>query len=265
MKPVVLYRRRSDDWEQVELKTCKKYFEVSETRLGLEQCLVIGRYSTLPFYLELQNDLERQNSRLINNSLEHHYIANFNYYSDVKDFTPKTYFNLQDVPKDENMKFVVKGRTNSRKQEWKTKMFANGYTEAANISCELMKDDMILHQGVIVRDFVPLKVLEIGMNDLPFSNEWRFFYYKKQRLCNMFYWGISEQKGTMTQEGLDFADKMASILSENATFFVIDIAEKAEGGWILIEMNDGQSSGIPEDNCEEMYSNLSKYIKEDLK
>jgi hypothetical protein len=36
MKPIVLYRRRTDDWEQAELKICKKYFDVSESRVGLQ-------------------------------------------------------------------------------------------------------------------------------------------------------------------------------------------------------------------------------------
>lgn len=256
MKPIILYRRLIEAYQQPELEIAKKYFEVTESRVGIKNRLVVARYSTWPFYRELYNDLQIQDSKLINSVPEWYYITNFNYYLDVKDFTPKTYFSLEEVPKDENMQFVVKGRTKSKKEEWKSRMFANGYTQAANIACDLMKDHEIFKQGIIVREFVPLKVLEIGLNDMPFSNEWRFFYYKTTRLSHFFYWVISDKVGTMTKEGLDFADKMAKILSENVTAFVIDIAETAKGEWILIEMNDLQSSGVDENHCDEMYGNL---------
>jgi hypothetical protein len=260
MNPIILFRRLSESWEQPELESAKKYFEVSETRIGLQNRVVIPRYSAYPFYRELERDVKLQGSELINSTHEWYFVANFNYYIHVKDFTPKTYFSLQDVPKDESMQFVVKGRTKSKKEDWNTRMFANGYTQAAEITCELMKDNEIFRQGVIVREFVPLKVLEEGINGLPFSNEWRFFYYKNQRLTNFYYWQISDKFGTIDQAGLEFADKIANILSEYCTFFVIDIAEKATGGWTLIEMNDGGSSGVAEDHADELYSNLSKKL-----
>lgn len=260
MKPVVLFRRITDSYEQPELAIAKKYFEVVESRVGLVDRFVVARYSAYPFFRELEHDIKIQGSRLINEFIQHFYIADFAYYLDVKHWTPKTYFSLEEVPKDENKDFVVKGRTKSKKEDFATLMFAHGYTAAANIACELMKDSAIFKQGIIVRDFVPLKVLEVGINGMPFSNEHRFFYYKGQRLTHFFYWTISDKVGEISQQGIDFADKMAAIISEHVPFFVIDVAEKAEGGWILIEVNDGISSGLPEEACDEMYGNLARFL-----
>jgi len=261
MSSIVLFRRLDRNvYQPPELSIIKKYFDVVESRVGLTNRLVIPRYSAWPFYKELEWDIEIQNSKLINSLIQYTYIADFMYYLDVKDHTPKTWFRLEDVPKDENMSFVVKGRTKSKKEDWNTKMFAKGYSKAADIACELFKDGLIHNQGVIIREFVPLKVLEVGINDLPFSNEWRFFYYKKTRLTYFYYWKIAEHGGTINQEGLDFADMIADKIAENTNFFVIDIAEKADGGWIMIEANCGTSSGLGEEHCDEMYGNLRKCL-----
>lgn len=256
MSPIILYRQIFDKKPDLELNIAKKYFEVTESRVNIPNRLVIARYSVWPFYKELNNDIELQGSRLINSVAEHQFITDFEWYECVKQFTPQTYFSLQETPKDENKLFVVKGRTKSKKEHWNTLMFAKGYSQAAQIVCKLNEDDELSRQGIVIRDYVPLKKLEIGINDMPFSNEWRFFYYKNTKLCHFFYWVISEKVGEMNQEGLDFAAKIANTLSEHLTFFVIDIAQKEDGSWILIEVNDAQSSGIPEENCDEMYGNL---------
>ncbi len=262
MEPVVLFRRLDRNvYKPLELTVLAQYFDVTESRVGIQNKLVIPRYSAWPFYKELEFDIEIQGSKLINNLIEHFYIADFLYYEDVKEHTPKTWFRLYDVPKDENMRFVVKGRTKSKKEDWNTKMFAKGYSQAANIAGELFKDGLIHSQGIIFREFVPLKVLEVGINDLPFSNEHRFFFYKNTLLTHFYYWKIAEHDGVVNEEGINFARMVASKISEHTNFFVLDIAEKADGGWILIEVNCGTSSGLDEEHANEMYKNLAQALK----
>ena len=48
---------------------------------------------------------------------------------------------------------------------------------------------------------------------------------------------------------------------EQTNFFVMDIARTAEGKWIIIELNDGQQSGLSNVDPEELYSNLAKALK----
>ena len=256
MEKVVLFRKCFNS--ENELEIAKKFIPVSESRVGLSNKLVIGRYSVLPYYKELEKDLEQQGSKLINTYQQHEYIADFFYYHSVKEFTPKTYFGEYGVPQGvpDTGPFVVKGTTNSRKFEWNTKMFAKTREEAINIALELSKDSLIASQGTIIREYVPLKTYEIGINGLPFSNEWRFFYLGEKRLSYGYYWSIAQKRGEMTQEGLDFADKIAKIVSKETNFFVLDIAEKEAGGWLLVELNDGQMSGLSDNRPEELYGNL---------
>jgi len=260
MEKIILFRK----WEnsEEEFKIAKKYLSVSESRVGLSNKLVIGRYSVLPYYEELEKDLESQGSKLINTYHQHQFIADFLWYHFVREFTPKTYFGDYGVPQGipDKGPFVVKGTTNSRKFEWNTKMFARTREEALNIALELSQDSLIRSQGTIIREYVPLKTYELGINGLPFSNEWRFFYLGSKRLCYAYYWSIAQKRGEMSQEGLDFADNIAKIISRETNFFVLDIAEKQEGGWILIEINDGQMSGLSENNPEELYKSLCLLI-----
>jgi len=262
MDPVVLFRSDFSDDVIEEKKIIEKYLPVSENRVGLADKLVIGRYSVLPYYKELEKDLALQGSRLVNTFREHNYIADFHWYEDVKKFTPETWFRLQDAPKDQ-LPFVLKGRTNSRKFEWDTHMLAKTWADVYRIERDLMQDGLIGDQDIVIRKYEPLKTLEVGLNGLPFANEWRFFFYKCHELSHGFYWSSSEARGKIDEKGVTLALDVAHIIEEHATFFVLDIAQKENGEWILIEVNDGQMSGLSENDPDTFYSNLANVLKED--
>jgi hypothetical protein len=59
---------------------------------------------------------------------------------------------------------------------------------------------------------------------------------------------------------LEFLSKLTNIISRSATFYVIDVAQLENGEWILIEVNDGQMSGLSEVDPNELYSNLKQYF-----
>ena len=260
-QPVILFRKGYD--EENEFDEAKEYFKVVESRSECKDQLVIGRYSVLPFYHELWKDLTYNGCNLANTTNQHLWIANFEYYYAFKDYTPESWDEHDWYRCIDPGPFVIKGKTNSFKHSWDSMMYAPDRTAAAQIACTLMKHDAIRDQGIVYRKFVPLKTYEKGYNDVPITNEWRFFYWGEERLCHGYYWGNIASEGItgeMTTEGLAFADKMASIASEYAQFFVIDIAEKADGGWILIEINDGQMSGLSDCKPDELYWNLMKVL-----
>ena len=73
--PTILFR---DDgvWNEEEEAAAEKYFPCTNSRMDfLMDQLVIGRYSVLPFYRELELDLARVGARLINSHKQHRYIA----------------------------------------------------------------------------------------------------------------------------------------------------------------------------------------------
>ena len=253
MTPVILFRKDRDTEE--EFVIAKKYFQVYETRCQVPRdVLVIPRYSALPFYKELEIDVSFHNSRLVNSYREHSYIADFSYYFDIEDLTPKTYFNLDQIP--EGGPYVVKGATNSRKFDWNKMMFAKNRRQAIDIACDLRKDSMIQYQDIIVREFVPLVKIEEGLNGLPMSNEWRFFCYKDTILSYGFYWTIAEFEGAFSQEATNLVQEVIKRVSGQVNFFVVDVAQKETGEWVVIELNDGQMSGLSDNDPETLYGSL---------
>ncbi len=259
-KTVILFRASLA--EEEELLMAKKYFEVSEQRAEIKDSIVIGRYSTLPYYKELEKDLRLNNSELINSYQQYNWIANFDWYEPLKEFTFETWFNAVELP-DDGTQFVVKGRTNSRKQNWDTKMFAKDKRDAIEIGWELGQDSLIGSQGVVYRRYEKLVTYEIGINGLPFTNEWRIFFYKGNIVSYGYYWSIADktkEKEELPQEALAFAQKAANIAKEYVNAFVLDVAQKENGEWILVEVNDFQMAGTSCIDLEHFYSNLSYMV-----
>lgn len=254
MKTKILFRH--DYTTEEELEVAKKYFDVTGSRMAIKDTLVVGRYSVLPFYKELEEDLLQQGSRLINSYEQHKYIADFEYYHDIKDLTPETFFDMSEIS-DYDGPFVVKGKTNSRKFDWDNLMFAATKRRAVDIACELRKDSLMQYQDIIYRKYVPLKVLEEGIHGLPFSNEWRFFCYKNEILSHGFYWTISEKVGEIQNEAFDLVREVINRVKDKVNFFVVDVAEKANGGWIVVELNDASMSGLSANDPDVLYSNLN--------
>jgi hypothetical protein len=256
MKTKILFRKDLDTEEEFEI--AKQYFPVVESRMNIHDSLVLARYSALPFYNELEEDLTYNNSKLINSYSQHKYIANFEYYWDIEDLTPKTYFKLHEIP--EGGPYVVKGATNSRKFEWNTMMFAKDRRRAIEVACDLRKDSMIQQQEIIVREFVPLEKVEDGLNGMPMSNEWRFFCLYDKIISYGFYWTIAEEQGKFEQEAIDLVNKVIDRVKENVNFFVVDVAKTVSGNWIVVELNCGTMSGISGNDPHVLYSNLKKWL-----
>jgi hypothetical protein len=240
-----------------EFRTCQKYFPTFEFRSQLpESSLIVGRYSVLPFYEELEKELSLKNSRLVNSYTQHRYIADIvNWYEDLKDFTPKTYTQWGNLKEGA---WVVKGRTNSRKFRWNTHMYAEGRKALLKVISNLYTDQMIADQGIVVRDYVSLAKLGEGINGLPITKEWRCFCYKETILATGFYWSQEEElsPGNLPEKGLDFLKKVATIVSRKTNFYVVDVAEKADGKFMVVELNDGQMSGLSCVNPNKLYENL---------
>lgn len=267
MNEIVLFRQ-SDLDSLDELQECKKHFRTTFSRTLCLEEVVIGRYSVLPYYTELENDLRLQGSKLINDYSQHRYIANFDYYEDIAHLTFPTWFDtMASVPMSENGPFVVKGRTNSRKQEWGTRMYAKDRADAVKIQCSLLTDSLIGQQGIVFRKYIPLKKLgENGVTGQPFVNEWRAFYYKKVQLALGYYWSIAEEdtqkKAMLDDKAHELLANVSSILADKVNFYCVDIAQKEDGDWIVVEVNDGQMAGLPYNQmAAQLYSKLKMALE----
>lgn len=255
-KPVVLFRKSLGD--DGEFSTCKSYIDTVCNRNECpKESLVIGRYSCLPYYREYEYDLKARNCTLINTCKQHEYVANFIWYYNVVKYTPKTWFDDDYYKSEYDGPVVVKGKTNSKKMQWNKSMFAQNKKQAVNIAADLVCDSMIGEQQIIYRKYEELESNEKGLYDLPFANEWRFFCLGSTIITSGYYWTLAQNIPLRPdKECCEFANKMAEIISKEISFFTIDVAKTKEGKWILIEVNDGQMSGLQCCLATRLYSKL---------
>lgn len=263
LTPTVLMRigtRRSEEEEHAA--SCRR-IDTQTSRCECGGSLVVGRYSVLPYYEDLEYDLASHDSRLINSYAQHKWIADFQYYDALRDFTFESWTEHDFHRSEYDGPFVVKGATNSKKHHWNTMMFAKDRREAVEVGVKLREDALIGYQPLIYRKYTPLVTYEIGLNGLPFTNEHRLFFLGERLVASGYYWTEAEDVDSpkLTGEGLEFARAVAKIAARHVNFFVLDIGEKQEGGWVLIEVNDGQMSGLSTIDPDVFYANLARELE----
>lgn len=275
MKVQLLYRGAMlDKEEKAAIKQIWHDYAIGLRTEVKKEHIVIGRMSVLPYYSEVYHDIQNMGGMLINDHWGHEYIASMAWYHDFEEFTFPTWFDIRDIPSaiKSSESFVVKGKTNSKKQEWSSKMFAKTGADLSKIIIELNNDSFIGPQGLVFRQFVPLETFDVDFNGMPIVNEWRVFCMQDQILCSQYYWehkldddsAIARAKESFDSEGTPFVKKLIKqYMAVNATapFYVLDIAKGIDGKWYLVEINDGQMSGLNGLDPVVFYAELGKIFK----
>lgn len=246
-----------------ELQVARQFFPAAVTSRNspsLKNSIVIGRYSVLPYYKELEHDLRLRSAKLINSHKMHTWVADAREWADVlgPNLTPSA-LDATDFYRLPEGAYIVKGITNSRKHKWHTHMFAPTRADLARVVSRLNDDPFISDQGLIVRPYVPLKSFGDGINGIPISHEWRTFWWKGQFVSGGWYWSNHPEHkpaGEIPEAALHCAQLAANIAKDYINFFVVDVAETAEGNWIVIELNDGQMSGLSDIEPYDFYAKL---------
>lgn len=189
--------------------------------------------------------------------------------------TPLTWDRLELLP---DIPVVLKGETNSLKYVWNTHAFARNKREAIEVHGRLTRDSLTGSQKIYAREYVPLETFTMAPQGLPITREFRFFVYKSTILSGGFYWsshteelhdiGIRPDPDEVPREFLDEVIRRIQETEQGTppppSFYVVDVAKTEEGGWIVIELNDGQMSGLSDNDPGVLYSNLKKAIDADI-
>lgn len=257
----LLFRNSPDYKDEIEI--ARKYFLVSTNRSYIiNDVPTIARYCAQPFYSELVDTLSIFNSKPINDLSHVEYINSMAWATDLGERTPRTWFEgefaaIPEVPT------IAKGRVRSIRERWKTDMYCGPEKkDRAQLYSRLLDNDYLREQGIVFREYVPLKNDGVAFTGMPIANEWRLFFYRKQLIDYGYYWVSYEEKSNdqLPMEALLFAQQCAMIVGDKANFYTMDIAEKENGGWTLIELNEGQQSGLCGINADSFYKNLRNIL-----
>jgi ATP-grasp domain, R2K clade family 3 len=140
---------------------------------------------------------------------------------------------------------MIKDWVKSRKHEWEEACFIPDTTDTAHAMevahrlIELQGDD--LTGGIVVRRFVDLEIIgHHARSGTPLAREWRTFWYDDQLRTAAPYW--EEVPRDPSPPIGEFEATAAAIPSR---FFSLDLARTTDGEWLIIELGDGQVSGLP--------------------
>lgn len=237
---------------------------IISSRMDIEKnCLLVPRYAIHPYPGEYYADASKRTKNIINSLDQYRFSSNIGIWqetvlSDMIKIDKRPYSSLDEGS------YVIKGANLSKKFNWQTHMFAKTKADVPVIVNRLLDIDEVSGYGLFVRPFIKLRKLCDGLNGLPVSNEWRFFAYKGKIFYETFYWASFQEAIPYyipPIEAYNCAQSIINQVGNKSNFFSVDVGEKEEGGWIGIEINDGQQSGLCCAKAKTFYRNLIKEIR----
>lgn len=92
-------------------------------------------------------------------------------------------------------------------------------------------------------------------SDMPIANEIRMFCINHKPFAHIQYWSGEKFPSAQAYQHLI---ELCSCLDSN--FYTIDVAQKTDGEWLIIEVGDGQVSGLQDYNSKLFYDNLFRVV-----
>lgn len=222
-------------------------------------------------YRKLYDELEKRGIILINSPEDYEYCHLLpEWYEDFKEQTVFSVWttgnSMSDVMQISKMlegSYIVKDYVKSRKHEWYDACYIENICDKEKL--EKVVNNFILRQGeslvggVVLRKFVELK--QTGYHEqsgMPLSEEYRIFVYAGKVLTIDDYWMKKTNIGLAEEEYQWITDIATKIKSNFAT---IDVARKTDGSLIIMELGDGQVSGLQQLRPNLFYEVLRNYDK----
>ena len=214
-------------------------------------------------YENFYNLLLERGIQLINTPKEYaKYHLLPGWYKDFERFTPFSIWseskNIEDALKLTDGlggAFIIKDYVKSRKHEWYDACFIKDIRDKENtervINNFINRQSSNLEGGVVLRKFESLKSIGNHKDSgMPISEEYRIFVFKGEILIADNYWNDSGELNITEDE----YTLIESIISEiESSFITIDLARKTDGNLIIMEMGDGQVSGLQQMDEYEFY------------
>lgn len=155
---------------------------------------------------------------------------------------------------------IVKDYVKSRKHEWYEACFVPKNRESAEkvIRTFVERQGENLVGGIVLREFLKLKQAGYHkQSGMPISEEYRVVIALGKVISVSAYWE-GQSEGELDRIGI-FALECTQKVRSN--FYTIDVAVKSNGDLVIMEVGDGQVSGLQEETVENYYEKMSKSFK----
>jgi len=155
---------------------------------------------------------------------------------------------------------IVKDFVKSRKHEWSEACFIPSAADRQAVErivgrfLELQGED--LNEGLVFREFVEFEPIGIHTRSgMPLTEEYRTFWLDGVPIDWAPCW--DEGDGRDLRPPIErFSGVAAAVRSR---FFTMDLARRRDGEWMIVEVGDGQVSGLPrESDADRFYEALAR-------
>ncbi|KPL90730.1 ATP-grasp domain-containing protein [Herpetosiphon geysericola] len=157
----------------------------------------------------------------------------------------------------------VKGAIKSNKEQGWQACVATTSAELERLSAQLLSQPAQARGRVILRRLVQLRMLESHYQAFPLGREYRVFVYQNQVLAYGFYWDVPSEEFALNAAELASVKNLACEAARRVgtPFIAVDIGQLINGDWIVIEVGDGQFSGLSQVQALELWSQLKAKLE----
>ncbi len=211
----------------------------------------IGYIPTIERYQAIYDAALSKNIRLVNTTEQHRIAQEFDAaYERLDELTPRSFI-LTDLDECEaavqyvGLPVFVKGVVQSCKARgWKA-CVAGNVEELCELATYLFSLETRTRGRVVVRELVRLRHNRTSAQGFPLGREYRIFLLHNRVLECSYYWEGDDELRDLSKDEqirvLELAQEASRHLE--VPFVAIDIGQKEDGDWIVIESGDAQFAG----------------------
>lgn len=209
-----------------------------------------------------------RNVRLVNTPDEYQTAMEFDrFYPLLNELTPESRIVTapdQVVTAAEQLGFplFVKGAVKSNKEEGWSACVASTTSELTAITDSLFAWEQRSRGRVVLRRLATLRTIATDYQSFPLGREYRVFVYQNDVLAYGFYWDEYADTVNLKPDEEQIIRALATEAARRVgtPFVAVDIAQLEAGDWIVIEVGDGQFSGLSQVSVLELWSKLKDSV-----
>lgn len=225
----------------------------------------VGYIPTYERYDAVYQAALSRNIHLVNTPDQFRHAMEFDqFYPLLGDLTPKSLIihaaaQVDQVEREIGYPVFVKGAVKSDKESgWKA-VVAHNESELRVLVERILRQQERSRGKAIVRQLVPLKILDEAPNGFPVAREYRVFLYKGKLLARGFYWDIDPPPLTRHEDAEILEVARAAAHRVETPYVAVDVGQLATGKWIVIEVGDAQFCGLSHVPVLELWSKVKSF------
>ncbi len=218
-------------------------------------------------YEEIYNAALQRNIQLINSPVQFRLAEEFDrFYPFIEDLTagseivtnPKE---CEEAAQKLRYPIFVKGTIQSMKAKGLKACVANNLEELRKISDSLFAQSRRSLGKVILREYLDLRYTRKGPGDFPLGREYRAFVLDQKVVGLGYYWEDKDELSALNANEESIILELAREVSRRlrVPFLTVDIGQLQSGEWRVIEVGDGQFSGVSQVPILKLWNNLHSF------